>query len=420
MSTNIGADNMKRNNPPLTEEEKWEQEMHSLEELDRWQQVMEERLPVELREGFHTYLTQFSGLVRIPIYSMIEHLEYRSDRLQEFYSLLMKLPRDMMGALLSFMEGFVPFKLVVLLLNIFFRLQDSQILELLFRIPGDDAHYLMQVLRHSKPDQIEIFIELLGRLDFEKIIQVIKLCNEPTAKDCRLCRTRRLHSLEQRMIHNQVPPGIMKVPGTMPLYMGSSKATLTTDGWTADDEKGFTFNEQLEILWYKQPVDLLRICDKCLLDVHQAVSNRGRFEPIYHVDSERRKVLLRSLRNHEKEQAEVIWKISKERAYRRAREFALTALEAQRYGLKREADERERVEGERLRRQQLADRAREHKQLVDRSLSSDRKWLRSDDAAGFKQLDTRQLYAAVQGRLDYALPDFISTGELNLQAPDNR
>jgi len=417
MSTSAGN---REKDPPLTEEEKWEQEMRSLEELDRWQQVMEERLPVELKEGFHTYLNQFSGLVRIPIYAMIEHLEFRPDRLQEFYSLLLKLPRDTMGALLSFMEGFVPHNLVTLLLYILFRLQDSHILELLFRVPADDAHYLIQVLRHSKYDQIDIFIELIGRLDFEQVIQVIKLCNEPMAKDCRLCRSRRLHSLEQRMIHDQVPPGIMKLPGTMPLYMGSSKTTLTTDEWSADDEKGFTFNEQLEILWYKQPVDLLRICDKCLLDVYQAVSNRGRFEPIYHVDSEQRKVLLRALRNREKEQAEVIWKISKERAYRRAREFALVALEAQRYGVKRESDERERMEEDKVRQQQLADRAREHKQLVDRSLSTDRKWLRSDDTAGFKQLDTRQLYSAVQGRLGYTFPDYTSTGTLDLQAPDNR
>lgn len=37
-------------------------------------------------------------------------------------------------------------------------------------------------------------------------------------------------------------------------------------------------------MWLKHPVDLIRICDKCLLDVNQAISNHNRSEPIYHFE----------------------------------------------------------------------------------------------------------------------------------------
>lgn len=58
--------------------------------------------------------------------------------------------------------------------------------------------------------------------------------------------------------------------------------------------------------------------------------------------------------------------------------------------------------------------------LVHKALLSDKKWLQADRLADMKSLDTRQLYAEVSHKLAYSLPDYTSTGELDLQVPDHR
>lgn len=376
----------------------WESQLRDFEEIERWEKIAKQKLPPDLKKPFLDYLSNYSGGIRMPAYKMMDSLLWDHARLVEFYAVLCKVPRDTMSPLVALLESFVPYNLVVLCLYFMHELKDFQVEELVMRVDRNDAHLLFQVCRHIPQPEKDAFVELNNRLSLRDIIILLKRCDEPMAKGCALCRTRRMHALEQRMLNSQIPDGMIHMPGAMPLY-------VKTQEWAADDEKGFTFNsDTAEIFWYKQPVDLIQICDKCLLDVNQAITNNGRFEEIYHIDPIRRKTLLRNLRDHEASLAEVVWKISHERNYRRGREWALRVLEHQRFGLKKEEEERKRLAAEAERQRLLLLKQQEHQALVDRAVSVDQKWLDSDREAEYKRMDMRQLYTETKQRFEYALP----------------
>jgi hypothetical protein len=51
--------------------------------------------------------------------------------------------------------------------------------------------------------------------------------------------------------------------------------------WKADDEKNFTFHPNEGVIrWFHEIVDLVRICDQCLSDVHKALANGARLTTI--------------------------------------------------------------------------------------------------------------------------------------------
>jgi hypothetical protein len=149
------------------------------------------------------------------------------------------------------------------------------------------------------------------------------------------------------------------------------------------------------------------VCDKCLLEVNQALSNNGRFQELFHLDAPTRKELTKAARDHEHTLADIIWKISHERAHRRNREFALRALEAQRFGVKRESQEAAAAEAERERQMRIAAALSGKNRIVAGALTTDKKWLQVDQRSENQRLQKRQAYTELQQRLDYALPDQI-------------
>jgi hypothetical protein len=380
------------------QDDEWEEQLRNFDEVERWEKVAKQKLPSDLKTQYLEYLSNYSGFVRMPVYKMLDILHWNHVNLVNFFSVLSKIPRDTMAPLVSLMESFVPFNVVLVCLHLLHEFKDYQVEELVMRTDRSDAHLLVQVCRHLPPAEMEHLIDLAERLTLRDIILLLKRCNEPLAKHCALCRTRRLHALEQRMLNEQVPAGMIKVPGTLPLY-----AKDTT--WTADDEKGFTFSvETAEIAWYKYPVDLIQICDKCLQDVNQAITNNRRFEEIHHIDASVRKGVVRQLREHEKGMAEVIHRISHERNNRRGREWALRALQHQRAGLTKEENARKAAAEGEERARQAQRKKQEHDALVNAAVSVDQKWIVSDQQAEAKRLETRQAYTEVKQRFEYSYP----------------
>jgi len=388
----------------------WDRDMLIIQEVERLEKDIKFKLPDDLRDPFLQFLSSYPGLIRLPVYKMFETLEWDRDRLAEFYAVLTKVPGDLMSETVNLMESFVKFNLQH---KIFVNLTDLQGVELIVHIERSDVHLYLQVIRHIPDPEIIALHELIGRLSSREIISMLKRCNEPMAKFCRLCKARRLHSLEQHMLTGQVPEGLIKVPGTLPFYD-------TAQVWSACDEKGFTYNPDTgDIFWHRTPVDLVQICEKCLLDVNQAISNNNRFEELFHIEASERKARIKAARVHEKGLAEVIWRISHERANRRCREWCLRNLEAQRFGLKAEADERDRIATEADRQRRLKQQREFKQQMVQEAMSVDQKWLQVDLNSELQRLDKRQNYTELKQRLDYSLPDCQRFGatHLNVQAP---
>eukprot|EP01034_Spumella_vulgaris_P029800 gene29800-36906_t len=197
------------------------------------------------------------------------------------------------------------------------------------------------------------------------------------------------------MLNGQMPSKLPPVPGNLALIDKSEK-------WSADDEKllGFSLNGD-QIYFINSPVDIVQICDKCLLDVNQSVTNMGRFDPYHHIDASVRKPVMHAARQNEKDLAEIIWRIAGERRLRRCREFAMRALKTQREGLKREAQERERLAAEERRQQELLAKQRAHASLMQSALQSEEKWTRNEASLADKLLDRRMNYSETQLHMGY-------------------
>lgn len=181
-----------------------------------------------------------------------------------------KVPLELMEQLVHTMELFVFKDLYILLNKINYYIDPSNVIDIITIISTDDLAYLLNISRFLTPTEFDNLIDFIIKKSPRKLIEMLRNCDEPMAKFCKLCRVRRMDSLEQRLIHKQIPNNMIRVPGALPIY---DKAEI----WSADDEKFFTFEaSDGEILWKKHQVDLVVICDKCLMDVHQAITNFGR------------------------------------------------------------------------------------------------------------------------------------------------
>jgi hypothetical protein len=189
-----------------------------------------------------------------------------------------------------------------------------------------------------------------------------------------------MNDLETRLLNEdssepneQIPKTILRVTGCLPIY---SKAQT----WSAQDEKMFRFDvEKGKIYFRKELVDLVRICEKCLQDVHECAANdTNRYDPLHSIDAKERKEVYASLRAQERLHAELIGKISFERINRRCRDWSLRALETQRHGHRLEQDERDRIEAERIQKEAEEKLRFENEEIVRKALSIDTKLLAED------------------------------------------
>lgn len=121
-----------------------------------------------------------------------------------------------------------------------------------------------------------------------------------------------------------------------------------------------------------------------------------RFDPIYNVDAGHRKETILELRKKEQTLSEILWVVSKERKYRRTREFALRALAHQRAGLKREFQAAEKAETERKRQEVIALKEKQRKELIHKALQKQDKWNQAEQVAMEKKLENRFLFSEVQ------------------------
>ena len=380
------------------QEEDWEQQMKNFDEVERWEKTGKEKLPSDLKEIYLKYLSNFSGFIRMPVFKMMDTLQWDHQKLVELYEILMKIPRDTMPPMISLLESFIPYNIVLICFNLLYHFKDYQIEELVMQIERNDAHLLIQVCRHIPQPETDALIELVNRLKIKDIIYLLKKYNEPFAKHCELCRKRRLHELEQHMLHEQVPKDLIKVTGTLSLY------TNNIETWKADDEKGFTFDINTANIYYqKYLIDLIQICDKCLYDVNQSITNYHRYQEIYHIDSKIRKKLVKNLREEEKGLAEIIYQISYQRNYRRGREFVLRVLEYQRKGLKNEENIRKNNELNLLNEKNKQEKLNEYNNLIKNSLKIDEKWKKIDHNMEMKRLENRQAYVELKQRDEYTL-----------------
>lgn len=379
-------------------EEEWTQQLNILEKVDRWEKFGNENIPSKFSSELGKILSEFSGLDRVPILKLLDALKWNVHKLEKFFCIVRKIPVSAILQVVKLMDSFQNVVLLDLILDLFFRLNECCIVEAVTTLSETDVHFLMQVSRHLPAADISVMVDIIESLSLCEFINVLHQCNEPMAKICRLCRAKRLHALEFRMQHGQVPTGMIPVVGMIAQY-GKSEV------WSADDEKGFSFEVSDlggTVYWRKQPVDLVQVCDSCLLDVHQFITCAGRFDQVFSIVAAKRKEVISTLRAKEDALGEIIWKVAHERKYRRAREFALRSLEVQRLRLKAEHLASEIEATQERRSEEARQRQRARIDLVSSALVSEDKWLIAGAVHEQKRLDKRMNYSEVRAHMGFS------------------
>ena len=202
--------------------------------------------------------------------------------------------------------------------------------------PPPQVARLIELRKHLTPSHRHTMDTLIHELSPQHLLHALTLCDEPFAKHCRLCRVRRLDALEFRMLHDQMPPGMIKVPGAIPVLN-------VAEIYTADDDKFFSFDvthgkvrnyittllayvtgsrladlsptillstpfnsnphpqphshpftphplTHSQVFFKREIVDLVRICGTCLNDVAGAAAANKKFENLYDLTPRTRKV----------------------------------------------------------------------------------------------------------------------------------
>jgi hypothetical protein len=385
----------------LSEEEEWDLQVKQLEEVDKWSKLAEENIPSELKSTLSSLIKTFPGLQRLPAFHLMFSYEWNYEKLSCLNDILHQIPNDKVLITIDFLLSLVPIieelKLHYLGLKIFSKLRSEYIIEWTSVLSLEEGHFLIQIARHLPEVELDLMIYNIHELTITEMVAMIKrIITSSEAKKCELCRQKRLFSLEYRMRTNQLPSQHLPTPGIIPHLE-------THQMWSADDEKQFSFDTTVgQVYWNERyPVNLIEICDKCLLDVHQSITNKGRFDPIHHIDASIRKDVIEYHRRIEEELAIIVMQVAKERKYRRLREFSIKVVELQRSGLRKEEDSRQSIKRKLLQNSENERIKQEREQLNDKAMSNDYKWLMNDRDSTSESLEKRKTYTMLKYHLGF-------------------
>lgn len=240
----------------------------SNDEIEQWESSID-NIPGDMRSLYAPFVAELTLNTRINLYKTLDSLGWT----EEFCQIVL----DTMAKVSDYLETFVNYavELDVSRRPLFFHwcntLEEPQLRQLLAEVDFEIVENYMELSFYLSKYELAIMFELISKLSIQELDSIIHQVDEPMAKHCNLCKSKRLFALETRLYNGQMDGLHATMPGTMALY---EKA----DVWKADnDENFFTFNYDAGvILWRKQLVDLMKICDECLNEVHRASSEVAR------------------------------------------------------------------------------------------------------------------------------------------------
>ena len=202
------------------ESEEWIKQMQLLDELDYLENTCKEKIiSPEFCHKLTTLISQFPGSKRLPLYRIMVELDWNNDAIYKYYVILSKTELSSVHQMLNVMEDFVPQKLLDLFLIGFHSINSDKIVELIYSIKKEDVMYIVQVIRHAAASDIDRVGELINSLSFKEMLEMLQKCNEPMANKCRMCKVKKLKSLETRLLNDQVPQGVMKTAGELVIHL---------------------------------------------------------------------------------------------------------------------------------------------------------------------------------------------------------
>ena len=375
-------------------ERAFEEEMKQIDELMQWEKCIVE-VPECFRQGYLDTMLEYSTMRKISVYKLLALLEWNSKSAEDLLALLQIVPMERLDYFMAVLNKYNGEGKLAFSFRFFCVFEKHVVLEILYELPEDQLDRAINMGRFLEPVPLNLFVDFINQLGVKEVLQLITECDEPMVKHCRLCRSRRVFNLENRLIHDQVPKGMIRVTGALAIYE-------KTEMWSRSDEMNFTFDHAKGLIfWNKVPVDMMRICDKCLSDALRAATTDCTDVSIHHLLADERKPMLAELRRREQLVGELVVNMAKERVRRRAKEFAMQSLETQRRGLRLE---REAEEARVLAMVKEAKRVRdeeEYRTTMKASMAVDQKWVNETLVSENKVLGKKVHLAAMNYHIGF-------------------
>lgn len=380
----------------------FDHEMAEMEANEKWEKSIV-LIPEEIRSEYADLLSCYATFLKIKLFKFLDLVEWKLDSCQHLLRMLFVAqeclePKGIDSRVNWFFDNLMAYQEAGYMKSIFafFCKLERKVIEEIFRDTSDEIlSKVVELVRFLPALELDLMIRFVFELSIIEVLDILDECDEPLIKACRLCRLRRVSNLEHRMRHDQIPPKMIRVTGALPIY---DKAEV----WTADDEKDFSFDsENGFVYWQSNLVDLMRICEKCLLDCHGAVTSAGRFDQLYNMQGKERKDALQTLRQKEQDLASVVGNISKERVRRRVKEWAMRSLSKQRLGQREEHEAKEQAAIERENERMKIKKENDHNQMIMSAGQVDQKWREENSTREKKDLRIREHTANLNYMLEY-------------------
>lgn len=372
-------------------------EMEKLEELEEWARVGNASMPAVVKEDLVGLIESFPGLQRIAIYVLLDSFYWDLATLQQFVTVMQHVEQILKMPTILFLESLIPSNLHHIALQLFSQLTGAAVMDFVSSLQQPQGYELVDVAKYLSPRELQFMaeqLEALGAAAMSSMLAELKL--SPTwCKHCELCRTKRIHHLEFRMVHGQVPPDTLPIPALLGQYE-------KPDLWAPADGRNYSFDASLgRIYWHKYPVELVHICDKCIGEVHESVSRIHCHAEVYHIEPVKRSQMIKQLHKDSDALAVIIEKISHTRALRRLKEFTTRALGAWQHGKSDEV--RAQADKAKLAAQlkEKEDKRTARMRLIEGSLAVDQRWKTIDRQSDMKALSKRMNYALVQKHMGF-------------------
>jgi hypothetical protein len=352
----------------IAEEERFEREIQEILDLEVWE-TRAALIPDKLKQPLSALLLPYSTMQRIAIYKFLALFEWSEKDCQAMHDLLILTPADKVDWLTDKLNLYREQGHLNFTFKFFCMFEEKVLREIYYVLPADLLDRAINMGRFLEPTDLDIFAYFINELGVKETLFTISECDEPFVKHCRLCRSRRVFNLENRLLQDQVPRGMIRVTGALAIYDKS-------EVWSRADEMLFKFDHAKGAVFFNgAAVDMMRICSKCLDDVLRAATTDCTDVAIHHLLAEERKPMLAELRRREQLVGDLVVNMAHERVRRRVRDFGIKSLETQRRGLRleREAEEA-RVVARLKEAKRLADEE-QYRVTMAGAMAVDQKWV---------------------------------------------
>jgi len=359
----------------------WELQLLEIAEAEKWEGSLY-KIPKALQNNFKVLMDTINLQNRVASYKLLDLLGWDEHYCSVYYTVLKNTRPDLVCTLIDLWKKYSSnLPVLKILIEWLLRCSSALIDEFIADFSEKEIEGILDMIRFLSLHEIDLMVHSMEIMKLRGFMNMVKICSDNKINQCRLCKSKRIWQLEFKMQQKTLPKDLLPLTGTLVLH------EQVQDQWVADDDLGYEFDiTNGSVYWHKKLVDVVRICEKCLTDVHQALSAESRFVEVFHIESNTRKEMITDLRRREQARTKFIEILAIEREHRRAKEIAVRVLAAHKHGTRLEKDAMEKQERDAARNATFEAERRNRKELDAAVLSTDVRWKQNEYISNVKYL----------------------------------